>query len=202
MKSLIPCLMLVSMCISATFGAFDYTISDSFYYGTLMLTGDDSLLVTGAGATAIHANDYSYIEVHNTAPLQENIGGISALDLDDNSTLNYYGGEMGGFSIYDHAKATFSGGSINYISSYQYVASTSPTIPGSHITFICDVDSVNLTGNLLTGDWLGDKGSFTITLVNQSGYDSVYSNIQFIPEPATLLLVGAGGLLLRRKWRA
>ena len=68
-----------------------------------------------------------------------------------------------------------------------------------HITFICDVDSIVLEGNLLTGNWLGNKGSFSIILDDQNGYDSVYSNINFIPEPMSLALLGLGGLLLRRK---
>lgn len=197
MKRLIPCLMLVSMCVSATFGAFDYTISDSFYYGTFTRTGDDSLLVTGAGATAIYAQNYSYIEVQNTAPLQENFGGIYTIDLNNYSDLNFLDGAIGALNLYGDATATLSGGSVGYISSYQDATST--RIENGHITFICDVDSVNLTGNLLTGDWLVGKGSFSITLQNQSGYDSVYSNIQFIPEPATLSLLGLGGLLIRRK---
>ena len=194
MKRLISSLLMIALCSTLSFGGFTYTISDTYHYGTLTLIGDQSLKVTGAGATGIHANDYSYIEVHNTASLQENIGGIYALDLDDNSTMNYYGGEMGGFNIYDNAEAVFSGGSINYISSYQ------DSDIKKHITFICDVDSVNLTGNLLTGNWL-DGSSFSITLLNQSGYDSVYSNIQFIPEPATLVLLVLGGLRLHKKKR-
>ena len=191
MKRLIPCLMVVSICVPATFGAFDYTISDNYEF--LVDLNSQSLLVTGAGALQITAKGESYIEVINTDPLQENVGGIYTLGLDDYSTMNYYGGEMGGFRIYDEAEAVFSGGSILGISSYQ------DSDIKKHITFICDVDSVKLTGNLLTGNWLDGKGSFSITLQNQSGYDSVYSNIQFIPEPATMALVVFGGLILKRK---
>lgn len=193
MKRLIPSLLLIAVCGSVSWGAFDYTISDTYHYGTLQLNGEESLLITGAGVYELEANGANYIEVQDTAPLQENVGGIYTFDLEYQSTLRFYDGEMGGFGIYDNSEAVFSGGSIDYISSYQ------DSDIKKHITFICDVASVSLTGNLLTGDWLDGKGSFSVTLLNQSGYDSVYSNIQFIPEPATLFFLGLGGLLIRPK---
>jgi hypothetical protein len=185
--------MLIAVCGSVSWGAFDYTISNTYdLVGTNL--NSQTLLVTGSGSIQIMAKGESYIEVQNTAPLEQFKGGIYLLGLDDFSTMNFYDGEMGDFNIYDDAEVTFSGGRIDYISSYQ------DSDIKKHITFICDVDSVNLTGNLLTGDWL-DGSSFSITLQNQSGYDSVYSNIQFIPEPATLSLLGLGGLLIRRKFK-
>ena len=179
----------------------DYIISDETGYegGIFILDGFDTLLVTGAGASNIYANDDSYVEVRGTAPLQQDFGGIYALDLDDSSILNYEGGETNDFTITENAIATFSGGRIDYIWSFQ----DSDIL--KHITFICDVDSVDLTGDLLTGDWLGNKGSFSITLLDQLDdldhpeYDSVYSNINFVPEPATMLMLGLGGLLIRKK---
>lgn len=192
MKRILPIFLIVGMYISVALGGYDYTISDTYYYGILTLN-NESLLVTGAGANEIDSKGQSSILVINTGSLQNNVGGIYSLDLYNSSSLDYSGGETGGFSIYDNAEATFSGGRIDYIYSYQ------DSDLKKHITFICDLDSVNLTGNLLTGDWMGYKGSFSITLENQAGYDSVYSNIQFVPEPTTLLLFGLGGLLLRRK---
>jgi len=192
MKKLITYLFLVGFCTSISFGAFDYTISDTYEFGIFSLNSE-SLLVTGAGADGIHAKDDSYIEVQNTFPLEDFVGGINLLNLNDLSTMNYYDGEMNLFRIMGDAIATFSGGRIDYISSYQ----DSDVL--KHITFICDVGSVDLTGNLLTGDWLGGAGSFSITLQDQTGYDSVYSNINFIPEPGTLILLGLGAISIRRK---
>ena len=192
MKRLLLCLLLFCIFVSISFGeiVFDYTISDTYEFGIFQLNGE-SLLVTGAGADNIEARGESYIEVQNTLPLENNIGGIYALDLDDFSTMNYYDGETNLFRIIGDATATFSGGRIDYISSYQDSDLT------KHITFIADLDSIDLTGNLLTGNWLDDS-SFSITLQDQSGYDPVYSNINFVPEPATLILFGLGGLLIRR----
>ena len=194
MKRLLPCLLLFPLFVSMSFGeiVFDYTISDAYYHGMLTLNSE-SLLVTGAGADTIEANGESYIEVWDTAPLEQNVGGIYDLNLDDFSTMNYYDGETSLFDIRGDATANFSGGGIDYIRSFQDSDLT------KHITFIADLDSIDLTGNLLTGNWLSGGGSFSITLQDQTGYDSVYSNINFVPEPATIALFGLGGLLLRKK---
>jgi len=192
MKRLIPCLLLLGFFVSMSFGeiVFDYTISNTYDFGITL--NSESLLVTGAGALFIDSFGESYVEVQNTAPLQENIGGIYSFDLADTSTMNFYDGEMGLFRIIDDAEATFSGGRIDYISSYQDSDLT------RHITFIADLDSIGFNSGILTGNWL-DGSSFSITLQDQTGYDPVYSNINFIPEPATLLLFGLGGLMLRRR---
>lgn len=191
MKKLLLSLLLIGFYTSVSFAAFDYVISDT-YQGSITLNSE-SLLITGAGALQIDTNGESYIEVQNTLPLEQFVGGIYSLFLDDFSSMNYYNGEMGSFNIYDDAEAMFSGGRIDYISSFQDSDLT------KHITFIADLGSINLTGDLLTGDWLGGGGSFSITLQDQAGYDSVYSNINFVPEPATLILFTLGGLLIRRK---
>ena len=99
--------------------------------------------------------------------------------------------------MYKDATATLSGGRIDVIESFQRSGET------QHITMICDVDSVNYnpTSGLLTGNWLDGKGSFSIMLVNvdPTRFDTTYSNIHFIPEPATMLLFGFGALLMRRR---
>ena len=194
MKKTLFSLVLISFCASVSFGeiVFDYTISDTYEFGIFSLNSE-SLLVTGAGALFIDAFGESYIEVQDTAPLEQFVGGIYDLNLNDFSTMNYYGGETGGLDIRGDATATFSGGSINYISSYQDSDIT------KHITFVADLDSIDLTGSLLTGNWLSGGGSFSITLQDQTGYDPVYSNISFVPEPATLLLFGLGAIGLRRR---
>jgi len=83
---------------------------------------------------------------------------------------------------------------------WKWVGDPPEYVPNPHIEIICDVDSVkyDATANILTGDWL-DGSSFSIQLIDVEGYSPAIENIFFTPEPATLLLVGAGGLLLSRK---
>ena len=173
MKRLLWSLVLIGFFSPISFGeiVFDYTISDTYDFSVTL--NSEFLLITGAGALVIDAFGESYVEVQNTAALLENIGGIYDLNLNDFSTMNYYGGETGGLDIRGDATATFSGGRIDYISSYQDSDLT------KHITFIADLDSIDLTGNLLTGNWLDDS-SFSITLLDQTSYDIVYSNINSI----------------------
>ena len=163
------------------------------YESSVRVDSQESLLVTGGGAHQIAAYGSSYVEVQSTTPLQSGSGGIYTLALNQNITLNYLDGETSAITFSQNATAVLQGGSINYLTSSQ------DSDLKKHITFICDVDSVELTGNLLTGNWLGDRGSFSIILEDQGGYDTVYSNINFIPEPATLALFGLGALALRRK---
>ena len=195
MKKLLLGLFVLVFCTSVSFGdiVFDYTISDTYEFGTFMLNSE-SLLITCAGADGIFAQGESYVEVQGTDPLQQHVGGIYTLDLIDFSTMNYFGGETGMFSVYENAIATFSGGRIDYIASFQDSADV------KHITFVVDLESVDLTGDFLTGDWLGG-GAFSITLQDQVGYDSVYSNINFVPEPATVISFGLGGMFLRNRKR-
>ena len=137
------------------------------------------------------------LEVWSTStPLGSDIGGIQYISLARSSHLDYYGGETFALTLGHDATATLSGGRIDVIQSLQLSGQT------KHITMICDVDSVNynVATRLLTGNWLNGS-SFSIILVNVDleRFDTTYSNIRFIPEPASLSLLALGGLLLRRR---
>ena len=188
--------MAICVCASVSFGVFDHVISDTYEHVTVNLNSE-SLLVTGAGAFAIRGNGFSYIVVEGTAPLEADVGGISSLTLDDGSTAEIMRGELGSLRMYKNATATLEGWRIDYLHSYQYVLSPNQTyIP--HIEIVSTEYDFDSSTNKLTGVWMDDS-TFDIQLVDQSGYDPVFENIFFTPEPATILLVGAGGLLLRRK---
>ena len=195
MKRATQYLVMVCILASVSSGAFDYVISDTYEYG--MILNDQSLRVTGGGADSVEAHGNSYVEILGSTPLEEFVGGIYDLNLNDTSVLNLYAGEVGGLDISDNATALLQGGRLDYISSYQYVLSPNQNyIP--HIEIVCKEYDFDSSTNRLTGVWMDDT-AFDIQLVDESGYDPAIENIFFTPEPATLLLVGAGGLLLRRK---
>ncbi len=194
MKNLWFTLVIVGICGSTALADFDFTISDT-YEGSVSLN-NQSLLVEGGGAIQIVAWGSSYVEMQNTLPLQFGVGGINFMGLNDTSTLNYYGGETEGLSIYDDASAVLEGGRIDYIESHQILGQP-------HIEMIVqeyDFSSYDIDTDLLTGLW-ADNSAFSIYLENQSGYADVIDNISFtiVPEPATLLLISAGAIFLRKR---
>jgi hypothetical protein len=195
MRPLFVSLMMLGLSVSALAG-YDYIVS-SGYKGSLTLENSDTLLMTGGGVNNITAGGVSVLEIKNTTPYTPFSGGVGTLDLGASSKLTLSGGQINTFTIGGFATATLSGGQINKIYSYQ-----STTVPNymQHIEIICKDYSFNSTTSKLNGTW-ADNTTFNIQLVNQTGYSPVIDNIKFtiIPEPATMLLLGLGSVLLRRR---
>ena len=149
--------------------------------------------------------DWSQATIEGTDPLiDEFTGGIWELTQADYSFLNFSDGEIHLFDIHAASHAVFSGGRIDEIWSYQsawaYVGQPPELVPDPHIEIVAlDWDWDDIT-NVLTGTW-ADFSTFDIQLVDRVGYDPVIENISFtiVPEPASLLLIAAGGLLVRRR---
>jgi hypothetical protein len=177
--------------------ASDYTITSGYYYGTKIYQNWDTLLMTGGGIESISATNFSILDIRNTSPFAVLSGGIGTLDLWGSSSLLFSGGEIYSLTLNANATALLTDGKIRKLYSYQPV--TYPNyIPGPHIEMI--IKDYSVVSNILTGHWV-DNSTFNIQLMNQTGYDPVLNNIKFtiVPEPATVLLFGLGGLLIRHK---
>ena len=194
----------VLLLTSISFAEYTYVIDGGFYGGFVLHNGDTLLMTDGTiNANSLSLHDASYANIHGTTPLTQDTipkGGISFITLFDHSHLDISGGEiwklhLGYYAgLRSDATVTLSGGRIDYIYSHQYSNET------KHITMICDVSTVNYSDGLLTGKW-SNGDHFSIRLVDIDGYDPAYSNIQFIPEPATMLLFAVGGICFVRKRR-
>jgi hypothetical protein len=183
---------------------YDYVIEDGYSEG-LTLNDYETLLMTGGGVHVLDVFDYSHAEIWGTTPyIDEHNGGIWMLTQAGYSFLDFLGGEIHEFYIASYATARFSGGRIDEIWSYQtawmFGGDPPELVPDPHIEIVClDWDWDDIT-NVLTGTW-ADFSTFDIQLVDRVGYDPVIENISFtiVPEPASLLLIAAGGLMLRRR---
>lgn len=188
----------------------NYTIYASYTYevysygGNKTLYGETSILVDlQGGMDGLTLYDNSTADIRGTSTLGQGSGGIWTVQIAGSSYLDMSDGQVHEIAIANDATAFLSGGLIQRIWSSQnawtYDNSDPPVlVPNPHITIECIDHFHNLSTNILTGHWL-DNTEFSIQLINVQGYSPAIENIQFVPEPTTLLFLSLGGLLLRRK---
>ena len=203
MKSVLILALLV--CLTVPARATYYEITSGYDPG-LTLHDSDSLLMTGGGLGDLNLRSNSTAAIKGTSTLSQGSGGIWGIGLWDTSNLNMSGGEVHEIGIHNDATAILAGGMIESIYSYQvvwewdYGVDPPEQIPNPHIALYHsgDVPTVQEIGGFdyLVGNW-GDGTGFSIYL-HDTGYDA-YGNFDFIPEPATLTLLGLGVFLIRRK---
>jgi hypothetical protein len=163
-----------------------------------MLEGTDKLIVNGGGANWIETWGSSRLEIYSTSlPLSLYPGrGVYDILLGVNSTLLFAGGATESIIVGDNATALLTGGTII-------------TIP-----FIVSADSSLVTIDCKDGwQWLytaskisGISGTwqngtpFQIAFGNApSPYPPTANFVNVIPEPASMILFGVGGICLLRK---
>jgi hypothetical protein len=214
------------ICTSVTLGGFTYNVKEVYYDFQLNLVSQSVLIegeIVASNMSYVevqntlplqpHVGGIGSVSLKNTSSAKLVDGQIGSISMYNTSTLDIFGGE-----ILTSLYVGTVGGTINvsdgYISNFRVSGSCLATLtggqidnlvvlnilPGLSINFVCDLDSLNLTydgsGNLIhaEGNWMNGLGFDTN--INVGIHDEY---IHFIPEPATLLLLAIGGLLIRRK---
>ena len=143
----------------------------------------------------MNGQDFSVLDIFSTSALVLNTGGIWELNLVDSTRLNLIGGQIRNLDIKESSTAVLRGGRIDNIGCWQ-------TVLLPHIEMIVKDYSYNAQTKILKGTW-GDDSLFNIQLIDhiQDGYSPAIDNIKFtiIPEPMSLMLIGLGALLIRRR---
>ena len=192
-------------CITAVRAGYDDGLISAGEYEWQVDWLSGTLVVDGGGASVIEARNSSRVEVRSTTPFLPfpHQSGITDLAITNTSRLDYFGGETEELTVQKNAQAHLRGGRIDYIKSMQFVTWVDGEPIGQHI-FIHARDGWEwkyedgvIRG--ITGLWWDDGSSFDIRLINHRDFDPAWANIKVIPEPATLLFMALGGLLVRQR---
>lgn len=202
-------LILALSMASSTIAGYDFIVQDGDVFGALTLDEHQSVFIAGGGGDSLSLTEWSTGIIQNTSPYSEYpTGGIREINLMGYSHLDFYGGDVLEIGLGSYSTASLYGGKIQTLSSGQtlYIIGSDPVtgdpIFNSHIEMVCRDWLYNAANKRLTGTW-EDFSKFNIQLVDytQYGYSPTIDNIKFtiIPEPVSLILLGLGGLILRRR---
>ena len=181
--------------------AEDGTLSENEYGGLVKVNEDSMLTVNNGGAEEINMKDSASLTVLSTSePFAYHESGIDWIVPSDNSAVTISGGAINYIYVQKNATVWLDGGQINLIRSIQ-----KPSL-GKTITIDCEKDTWswigeedNYTG--ITGTWHNGE-DFTITFLNdtiQNKFPDTWTHVQVIPEPASMILLGLGGIFLNKR---
>lgn len=206
----------VASSIQTTVNWFDGAVTSRYYAANLRGYNNSQINIYGGMITGyLQVYDYSTLNLYNDfAEVDPIYGGIAGGPGSHNySTINVFDGYVGtGFASYNYSTANMSGGSVGRISFFDYSIAN---ITGGQIDYLHTSDfstvtfygrnffcgsGLTLDGNrvlgtgILSGEWL--DGTLWTMDINEN-YST--ATILAIPEPATLLLLGLGVVILRSK---
>lgn len=193
-------LLILSCIYTISFSGYTDGLIDEheYEYGVIWTNNNQPLIVNGGGADIIEMRNSSYLQIFSTStPVNDNwnTGGITDILLLNYSHLDYLDGSTEEITVGSSATASLYGGRIDAITSLQKVVAPS-------IDLYCQPDWEWVeTGDVITGitgHWL-DGTAFDIELINDNRYDPTWMNINIMPEPTTLALLGLGCLLIRKR---
>ncbi len=187
--------------------ASDGIISDGEYGTNVQVSEDSILTVTGGGAEQIRLFDNSHLEIISTkTPLSdyyEGGGGIYYITPSDNSTVTFSGGIANYIYVLKDAAAIINGGQVNLIRSIQ-----KPTA-GETITIECREGWSWLYDNEgeingIAGQWYKyGNDEFSIKFLNDTivySFPDTWTHVKVVtPEPATIVLLTLGGVIMKRR---
>jgi hypothetical protein len=135
---------------------------------------------------------YGEIWMWNDATAAMFGGQVYKLEALDTSSFDFYGGEMEQLLGWDYTTIDLYGGELSLLGAYE----------NSTVNLYAYDVLYHMTGGGSHGDdpWIegryyNDDVLFSFDLWGEE----VYSHINVVPEPATFLLFGLGGLMLRRR---
>ena len=173
-------------------------------YGNAVRVDENSILtVNGGGASTITVLDSAHLQVNSTSePLVDFISGIHTIEVNgvEGSSLTFSDGIAHYIYVKKNSTVLLNGGQINYIRSVQ-----APSV-GESIVIDCKPNSWswigeedNYTG--ITGTW-HNGDTFSIEFLNDTIthiFPDTWTHVDVIPEPASIMLLGVGGLFIKRK---